>query len=563
MTDETLLGWTKEPAAGSDRNARSAAAPSVRLSAFVVFYRLLADYSSARTVAAAGLTMLVGAAYAGLLYGLARLLAFDRTPQDEFFLGQVLLAAIVLYNVLARVQASVMSRLDQDAVAAFFLRLAQAVTATRFATLEGIGPSVVLEAFLTDRQSVADGLVIAVRLLRGASTVVACIALMALLQPLIGLLLASAFLLGMRRSPRPARSLEKTSKLANQAEARYRRVIDDLLHGLEGIKLNAGRRSEILSSCRRALERQGQGMLFARVRSRILLRPIVLAGYAVLALIAFVLSDVLVRHQLLAGVLIIAAIVNLEIEMARDSEDLLRHRTHLEGLMRIGQALASGGAPPAFALPANIETICFVQAERQYRLRDGFRLGPVSLTLRRGEITFIVGGNGSGKTTFIRLLAGLDDPTAGEVLLDGMAYSAPARALLFTAVFNDFHLFDEVHGLDPAASEQFAATLARLSLDRVTRLDGEKIVATQLSSGQRRRLALAVALSKPRPFVLFDEWTADQDPEFRAYFYDELLPRLRDEGRGVVAVTHDDRYFDRCDQRVVFEEGRIAALVRP
>jgi putative ATP-binding cassette transporter len=131
-------------------------------------------------------------------------------------------------------------------------------------------------------------------------------------------------------------------------------------------------------------------------------------------------------------------------------------------------------------------------------------------------------------------------------------------AQLFVAVFNDFHLIRGIGDLSVRAREQFESTLRRLDLDRVTRLEDGRITAVNLSSGQRRRLALAVALTEERPFYLFDEWAADQDPAFRNWFYATLLPELRAAGHGVVVVTHDDRYFDRCDRHIKLEEGRMA-----
>ena len=58
-----------------------------------------------------------------------------------------------------------------------------------------------------------------------------------------------------------------------------------------------------------------------------------------------------------------------------------------------------------------------------------------------------------------------------------------------------------------------------------------------------------------KPFVLLDEWAAEQDPEFRRYFYDELLPRLKKQGKGVIVITHDDRYFEQADKMIKLERG--------
>jgi putative ATP-binding cassette transporter len=211
--------------------------------------------------------------------------------------------------------------------------------------------------------------------------------------------------------------------------------------------------------------------------------------------------------------------------------------------------------------PQNVfwpECISLVDVGYTHAGSDGFQLGPISFELKRGELLFVTGVNGSGKTTLIRLMTGLYRPQSGHILSDGELVEAGELAQLFVAVFNDFHLIRGIGDLSVRAREQFESTLRRLDLDRVTRLEDGRITAVNLSSGQRRRLALAVALTEERPFYLFDEWAADQDPAFRNWFYATLLPELRAAGHGVVVVTHDDRYFDRCDRHIKLEEGRMA-----
>ena len=85
---------------------------------------------------------------------------------------------------------------------------------------------------------------------------------------------------------------------------------------------------------------------------------------------------------------------------------------------------------------------------------------------------------------------------------------------------------------------------------------------TRLSRGQRKRLALVTAYLEDRPIYLFDEWAADQDPLFRRVFYQRLLPELKRRGKTVVAVTHDDRYFDAADQLIKLEEGKVVKTLR-
>jgi putative ATP-binding cassette transporter len=183
--------------------------------------------------------------------------------------------------------------------------------------------------------------------------------------------------------------------------------------------------------------------------------------------------------------------------------------------------------------------------------------------LRSGDLVFITGGNGSGKSTFLRLLAGLYQPDSGEILLDGVRVDESNRDVyrsLIAAIFVDYHLFRRLYGIpDPDAAE-VDRLLTQFRLAEKTRLADGEFTTLDLSGGQRTRLALIVSLLEKRPILLLDELTADQDPDFRRRFYDELLPALQRLGLTVVAITHDDRYLDEFQlpaRRLRMDEGRF------
>lgn len=199
---------------------------------------------------------------------------------------------------------------------------------------------------------------------------------------------------------------------------------------------------------------------------------------------------------------------------------------------------------------------------------EPFVLGPIDLDLRRGEMVFIVGDNGSGKTTLIKLLLGLYAPQGGEVRIDGVAVDAPARddyRQLFTTVLSDFYLFEDLAGGGTEAGPGMAALpeaarpyLERLEIAHKVSVKEGAFSTVDLSTGQRKRLALVHAYLEGRPVMVFDEWAADQDPAFRHLFYTELLPELRAKGHLLIVISHDDRYFHLADRVVHMRAGRIA-----
>jgi len=193
---------------------------------------------------------------------------------------------------------------------------------------------------------------------------------------------------------------------------------------------------------------------------------------------------------------------------------------------------------------------------------EPFVLGPVDLVLRRGELVFIVGDNGSGKTTLIKLLLGLYAPQHGELRLDGQPVTDATRddyRQLFTTVFSDFYLFEDLLAGEGGAPLPQAAQpyLERLEIAHKVSVRDGAFSTTDLSTGQRKRLALVHAWLEGRPVLVFDEWAADQDPAFRHLFYTELLPELRAKGHLLVVISHDDRYFHVADRVVRMSKGRV------
>jgi putative ATP-binding cassette transporter len=190
----------------------------------------------------------------------------------------------------------------------------------------------------------------------------------------------------------------------------------------------------------------------------------------------------------------------------------------------------------------------------------GFEVGPLDLEIQAGEILFVVGGNGSGKSTLLKLLTGLYQPGAGIIRVDGKPIdeaTQPAYRGLSASVFADFHLFKRFYGLADVRPAEVSDLIELMELeDKVQYADGG-FTTTRLSTGQRKRLALIVALLEDRPLLVLDEFAADQDPPARQRFYEELLPLLPRRGKTIVAATHDDRYFHLADRVLRMDGGRL------
>ncbi|CAA6814287.1 MAG: Cyclic peptide transporter, partial [uncultured Thiotrichaceae bacterium] len=189
-----------------------------------------------------------------------------------------------------------------------------------------------------------------------------------------------------------------------------------------------------------------------------------------------------------------------------------------------------------------------------------FAAGPFNETVKKDELLFIIGGNGSGKSTFLKLLTGLYYPNEGGLYLDNTLIdntNYPHYRNLFSIVFTDFHLFNKFYGVADVDVEKVDYWLEKMWMqDKVKYQDGG-FTSTDLSTGQRKRLAFIAAMLEDKPILVIDEFAADQDPQFRQYFYEKLLGEVRDMGKTIIAVTHDDHYFHVADRVWKMDEGRI------
>jgi putative pyoverdin transport system ATP-binding/permease protein len=208
-----------------------------------------------------------------------------------------------------------------------------------------------------------------------------------------------------------------------------------------------------------------------------------------------------------------------------------------------------------------LELMGVTHSYHREREDDHFTLGPIDLVFGPSEIVFLVGGNGSGKSTLAKLITGLYPPEEGIIRLNGRVVSDQTRdeyRQLFSAVFADYYLFENLLGqnrgeLDAQAREY----LRHLHLDHKVKVVDGTLSTTQLSQGQRKRLALLSAYLEDRPFYLFDEWASDQDPLFKELFYTQLLPELKARNKTVLAITHDDKYFHLADRIIKLDYGQL------
>ena len=188
---------------------------------------------------------------------------------------------------------------------------------------------------------------------------------------------------------------------------------------------------------------------------------------------------------------------------------------------------------------------------------ESYGIGPINFEAKKGDIIYIIGGNGSGKTTLLKILLGLYEVDQGQILINGKKVHSRMLGEYFSVIYSDFYLFKKIYGIKVERLEQVYTWLGDLGLsDKVSIVDGE-FSTLDLSKGQRKRLAILKSYLEDRPIYFFDECAADLDPDFKNFFYNELLPKMRAEGKILLIITHDERYFDLADKTYKMEMGNL------
>lgn len=372
-----------------------------------------------------------------------------------------------------------------------------------------------------------------------------------------------------------ARSKELDQFAARSAalEASFLGKMNDMIKGLPEVKLSTARREALLDE----LHGVGQDLCEVKVRTTSVYNANALFSqtffYGLLAVIVFVLPALIDNFapqapKLLSSVLFIFGPLSTLITAVPSIGRADRAAASLCQLESdIGHPPAPqpkpGKVPKPLPMTAAIECRG-LQFHYPGDAGETFGIGPIDLKLSQGEIVMFVGGNGSGKTTLLKAIAGLYKVSAGQLLFDGKPVPSGGQQRqreTFGAIFSDFHLFPKLYGIE-ADDAAIAAELEEMRLTDKLGYSEEGFSTRDLSTGQRKRVAMVVAMLENRPILIFDEWAAEQDPEFRAYFYEELLPRLKAKGKTLLVATHDDRYFGVADMVVKMELGRLVSTQR-
>ncbi len=469
--------------------------------------------------------------------------------------------------ILRYISAEVLSRFSQRHLLDMSHELSARVVRSKLRSVEELGSDRLL-ATLTDDLSVITGMLAAMpMLIANVAVLVGCLIYVAYLSWVVFGLVALAMILGIALYMWVVKRANAWMQQARNERDALLGHYHALTDGFTELKLHRPRRETFLrdtlrSSLSTILRLNVSGLAlynFAANYNQWLF--FVVVGFIVFGSPSWLGSDLSVKTSAVLALLYLRAPLEIAVNwfpnVARAEIALKKYQDVLTRLPVEHDAEDGGRPVPRFdQLDLVNVTYAYEGSEREQ-----FGIGPINMTVRAGEIVFMTGGNGSGKTTLAKILAGLYVPATGELRVNGEAITPENRdhyRQLLSCVFAKFHLFRELLGVSrPTLDADAGEWLRRMRLQDRVKVNAGTFSTLDLSTGQRKRLALLVSMLEDRPICIFDEWASDQDPQYREEFYSHLLPELKARRKAVIVISHDDRYYTKGDRLIKLDEGQI------
>jgi putative pyoverdin transport system ATP-binding/permease protein len=481
------------------------------------------------------------------------------------FIGLVFIT--ILTSILAQY---LLVKISQSAIYKLRLSLSRKILASPLRNLEELGSSKLLAALTEDINSISNAVLAIPFLCINLALIVGCLIYLAWLSRSVFLTTIAILIIGILIIQLLVTKAYQLFERAREIEDKLFKNFSAITEGTKELKLNRYRRDAFLAN---ELEVNAAESQTANINSM----AIVSISYGNSQLLFFLLYGLLIfalpqfrsiESSVLSGYVVTLTYLMrpfesiFEILPSISQASVALNKIDTLGLSLVDKAeilAITSNSHLTFDRSLELNNVTHTYYREQEE--SNFTLESINLTFCPQEIVFIIGGNGSGKSTLGKIIAGLYIPEAGEILVDGKLITEANRESyrqLFAAVFADFYLFENLLGIhEDEIDFQAKDYLQKLQLDKKVKIDRGKFSTIELSQGQRKRLALLTAYLEDRPIYLFDEWAAEQDPYFREIFYQQLLPELKQRGKTVIVITHDDRYFHLADRLIKLDYGRI------
>lgn len=494
----------------------------------------------------------------------------NSTDAEEQRLLWMFVALCLILPVSRFLSGVLLLRLSNRAILELRMNLCRQILAAPLRRLEELGSARLMASLTQDVGSIVQAVANMPRLLMNVAIVVGCLVYLGWLSlPVLGIVLV-VVALGVTSYQLPIlrahRYFHRQREESDNLFAHFRGLTD----GVKELKMHRWRREafaeEQLRGTSEAIRRSSVtgGTIYDAANSWGQVLFYILIGFILFLLPEFQNLD---REALTGYVLAILYMITPLDIILQQFPNLTRASIAINKVQSLGVTLDESG--PDIVVGRSVpdprwQTLGLRGATHTYfreKDEDTFTMGPIDLSFQPGELVFLVGGNGSGKTTLAKMLIGLYTPEEGALYRDGEPVTEKDiddYRQLFSVVFTDFFLFESLLGLSgPELDARARKYLEQLHLERKVKVENEALSTVDLSQGQRKRLALLTAYLEDRPTYLFDEWAADQDPQFKEIFYRQILPELKHRGKTVFVISHDDHYYDVADRIIKLDYGQV------
>lgn len=492
------------------------------------------------------------------------------------------IGSVVLYIGFTKVFQSYMIRISERILCRLRLRILNRLRFVEMAAYDRIGKEDVYAALTRDTAMLGLAVQTFVFVFISSVTILFCLFYLAwiswkgLLLVIGVLVFASAIYLlrqgGIMRVLRKARNLE----------SRFFKYTADLLHGMRQIRMDADKNADLYENY---LKQTSEDTMKLNIRGNIsLLDNRLLGQFSFLILVGLIVFATpgtgMFAVEEIFGLILVSLYMLGPVEgIMRGIPSLsyagisIRKLQELEAQASDMQdptvALSDGADGLVAAVPGGdaanddfeslqLESVTFSYGGQNGH--SGFSIGPLELEVRRGELIFLIGGNGSGKSTLMNVLCGLFRPSSGRILLNGVPVEdaeIDRYRRHFVSIFTDHYLFDTLYGRSELPVAVVDEWTERLEMQGKFEVEGNVLKTSGLSAGQKKRLAMILALAEEKSILFLDEWDAEQDPGYKRYFFEVMLPWLTSQGKTLIVITHNDRYYHTADQLLKMEDGQL------
>jgi putative ATP-binding cassette transporter len=494
----------------------------------------------------------------------------------QFFLFAFLLITfLVITNIANRENI----KSTQGLVHRFKMRIMSEIFKSDLAKIDSIGRAEILQILARDTQTVSQSITFLVSGCQSVATLIFLTLYMATISLTAFFIIGISSVLIVFAGVYAVRNVTNDLEVVGKRENALNEMFSDFLNGYKEIKMHSDRAYEIS----RDMVKEARGSSEAKSKLLIFIANyfnyLQVLMYAVVGLMIFVVPilstdfSTSVMQATTTSLFLTASLTGIiqSVPSLSQSNAAARELIGLEEKILSKEPQQGFGRREVFS---TLESIRIENITYQYANGNGasrtvgspamgaqsFSLGPISYEFHAGKVYFVRGNNGSGKTTLIRMLVGLSQPTSGQIYVNEVPIALPATSDyrdLFSVVFTDFHLFKKLYGLHDVTANEIQHLIELFQMEKKVSVTDGIFSNLRFSTGQKKRLALIVALLEKRQVIILDEWAADQDPEFRHLFYEKIIPMLRAMGKTVIAITHDDHYYQSADYLLQMVNGQL------